>query len=332
MHLPDGADTVPALPSPNPQGTPGYFTRGDPGTGTPASVIDQDTLNMLVVELLSIVLAAGITPDQTKANYAQVLQALNALYAAIGHVHSAAQITSGTFADARIAQSNVTQHQAALAALLSLGAGQITSGTFADARISQSSVTQHQAALALAASQITSGTFADARISQSSVTQHQAALAALLSLGAGQITSGVFAPARLPAASDAAAGAIQIAPVVEMEAGASAVKAVTPARQHRHASAAKFWVNVSSSQTISASYNVASVIDNGTGDVTVNIGTDFSGLNWCAQMSTTTTPAGDGAVVNPIIQAADSVRVRINDLNDVNVDNACFVSGYGAQV
>lgn len=68
------------------------------------------------------------------------------------HVHAASDITSGTFADARIAASNVTQHQAALA----LGASQITSGTFADARIAASNVTQHQAALSIAYGQLTS--------------------------------------------------------------------------------------------------------------------------------------------------------------------------------
>lgn len=72
---------------------------------------------------------------------------------------AASQVVSGTFADARIAASNVTQHQGSL----SLGASQITSGTFADARIAASNVTQHQAALSLAASQITSGTLPVAR-------------------------------------------------------------------------------------------------------------------------------------------------------------------------
>ncbi len=38
------------------------------------------------------------------------------------HTHDTADVTSGTFADARIAQSNVTQHQAAL----SIGASQVT--------------------------------------------------------------------------------------------------------------------------------------------------------------------------------------------------------------
>ncbi len=70
------------------------------------------------------------------------------------HTHDAADIVSGTLADARIAQSNVTQHQAALA----LAASQITSGTFVDARIAASNVTQHQAALSILESQIADGT------------------------------------------------------------------------------------------------------------------------------------------------------------------------------
>lgn len=77
---------------------------------------------------------------------------------------STAKITSGTFADARIASSNVTQHEASL----SLGGSQITSGTVAAARIDS-----------LPASQITSGTFADARIASSNVTQHQGDINAL---------------------------------------------------------------------------------------------------------------------------------------------------------
>ena len=53
-------------------------------------------------------------------------------------------------ADARVAESNVTQHEAAL----TLSASQVTTGTFADARIAASSVTQHQAALSITESQI----------------------------------------------------------------------------------------------------------------------------------------------------------------------------------
>ena len=106
---------------------------------------------------------------------------------------AANQTTSGTFADVRIAASNVTQHQSSL----SLSATQVTSGIFADARIASSNVTQHQGALSLAANQTTSGTFADARIASSSVTQHQGAL----SLAATQLTSGTFADTRIAASN-----------------------------------------------------------------------------------------------------------------------------------
>jgi hypothetical protein len=72
-------------------------------------------------------------------------------FAAAAHNQAASTITSGTFADARIAQSNVTQHQAALA----IAASQVTSGTFADARIAVGNVTQHQASLSIDWSQMT---------------------------------------------------------------------------------------------------------------------------------------------------------------------------------
>lgn len=77
----------------------------------------------------------------------------------------------------------------------SIDASQVISGTFANARISQASVTQHQAALNIDwlqltsvpssfppsahnhnASDINAGTLADARVQQSNVTQHEAAL------------------------------------------------------------------------------------------------------------------------------------------------------------
>lgn len=51
--------------------------------------------------------------------------------ASVSHTHAAGDITSGTFADARIAASNVTQHQASLA----LAGSQITSGTVPPAQL-----------------------------------------------------------------------------------------------------------------------------------------------------------------------------------------------------
>ncbi len=52
----------------------------------------------------------------------------------------------------------------------------INSGVLADGRIQESNVTQHEGALALAATQITTGVLADGRIQESNVTQHEGAI------------------------------------------------------------------------------------------------------------------------------------------------------------
>lgn len=124
--------------------------------------------------------------------------------AASSHTHATTDIISGTFADARISQSSVTQHQAALSITESQisDLGSYISGITAEPLSDLSDVTitsiassellqwngsawinrtLAEAGIAAAShthatTDITSGTFADARISQSSVTQHQAAL------------------------------------------------------------------------------------------------------------------------------------------------------------
>ena len=71
----------------------------------------------------------------------------------------------------------------------------------------------------------------------------------------------------------------------EMEAGSSLTVQVTPGRQHFHPSAAKAWVQFNSAGTIGASYNITSITDNGQGDWTVNIATDFSTANYVGVVS-----------------------------------------------
>ena len=78
----------------------------------------------------------------------------------------------GTPVSAKMAISAL---QTLLEGNLSLSTSRTTSGTFADARIAESNVTQHQAALSIAATQLT-GSIADARVAQTNVTQHEAAL------------------------------------------------------------------------------------------------------------------------------------------------------------
>lgn len=68
-----------------------------------------------------------------------------------------------------------------------------------------------------------------------------------------------------------------IASNAEMEAGSSTTVVVTPGRQHRHPSALKAWGLFTVAGATTAGYNVDAPTDNGTGDITVNFTTDFSG-------------------------------------------------------
>ena len=129
---------------------------------------------------------------------------LDSRYAAASHNHAASDITSGTLDDARVAQSNVTQHEAALSITESqisdLGSyiagitaepiGDLSNVTITDIASGEILTwngsafinnTLAEAGIAAAShshstSDITSGTLADARVAQSNVTQHQAAL------------------------------------------------------------------------------------------------------------------------------------------------------------
>ena len=134
------------------------------------------------------------------------------------------------------------------------------------------------------------------------------------------------------AASDSVAGKIEIAVQSEMETGSDTSLAVTPGRQQYHPSAAKFWVKFNGSGTaaISSSYNVTSLVDNGTGNYTVNIATDFSSANWCATMTTGTSfNTSDAKAISA--QAAGSISILIAS-NGTPVDEAIVcIAGFGDQ-
>src|SRR4051812_28133469 len=66
MHRIDSNGTAVALPTPGAVGaTVGYFTEGNPGTGTPATVVSADWLNATQEELIKIVVVNGLTLDKT---------------------------------------------------------------------------------------------------------------------------------------------------------------------------------------------------------------------------------------------------------------------------
>jgi hypothetical protein len=68
----------------------------------------------------------------------------------------------------------------------------------------------------------------------------------------------------------------------QQEAAASSVVFVTPAVQHHHPTAAKVWCCAGISGNILTSHNMTSVTDNGTGDISFNYTTVFSGTSYSA--------------------------------------------------
>src|SRR3990167_139777 len=71
----------------------------------------------------------------------------------------------------------------------------------------------------------------------------------------------------------------------EMEGGTATDKFVTPQGVNWHPAAAKFWVKAGVTGNILASWNVTSLGDTGTGVLAITIATDFSSVNYCANVS-----------------------------------------------
>lgn len=73
-----------------------------------------------------------------------------------------------------------------------------------------------------------------------------------------------------------------VATQANQEAGTSTTTIVTPGRQQYHPSAAKFWIMADNAGATQASYNVTSITDVGTGEITVTIANDFSSASYCS--------------------------------------------------
>lgn len=74
MYRTDASGNTNSLPTPASLGTPGYYTDGNAGSGTPATVVEADHLNAMQEEIAGPVLAAGLTLSKT--NQAQLLSAI----------------------------------------------------------------------------------------------------------------------------------------------------------------------------------------------------------------------------------------------------------------
>jgi hypothetical protein len=83
------------------------------------------------------------------------------------------------------------------------------------------------------------------------------------------------------AASDSAAGIIEIAIKSEMETGTSTTLAVTAGRAQHHPSALKVWAIFGVAGDRLSDYNISSISDTGAGRATVVFDTDFVNGNYC---------------------------------------------------
>lgn len=130
-------------------------------------------------------------------------------------------------------------------------------------------------------------------------------------------------------------GVIEIAVQSEMETGTDTGRAVAPGVQHYHAGHPKVWAKVAVSAgtpSISTSYNMTSVTDSGTGDLTLTIATDFSSANW-ACLASFAWNSGTGVSIEVFSQAAGTaeIKTRDSDSNSAVDPDAWHFAGLGDQ-
>lgn len=68
MYQIDNSTAAQAIPASTEAGSKGYFTDGNPATGTPATILPAEFMNMLMMENINVLAAAGIQPDKSKFN------------------------------------------------------------------------------------------------------------------------------------------------------------------------------------------------------------------------------------------------------------------------
>ena len=119
------------------------------------------------------------------------------------------------------------------------------------------------------------------------------------------------------------------ASAAQQETGTSTAVNVTPGVQHRHASAAKAWINFNGSGTPTArdSYNISSITDNGTGNYTLNFSTNFSGATYGFSLS-----CGGGSSANSYLAhqssaapTASAFRMQTVDLSAPGIVDATWI-------
>lgn len=128
----------------------------------------------------------------------------------------------------------------------------------------------------------------------------------------GDVTISNTGTATVAAASDTAAGKIEIAVQSEMETGTDTTRAVVPGRQQYHPSACKCWISMKYNGvgvTNTAAYNVSSVGYTSAGVYTVTIDVDFSSANYAIVQGIEHQSGTGNRLVNWYSRAAGSFGV-----------------------
>lgn len=310
MHRIDNATATGSLPTPaavgpNPNS---YFTRGNPGSATPATIVDDDWANAIQEEICYAIEQAGTTLDKTVrtqlktaidvfiqkngAKYAASTTAANTYTATLSPAPTA--YTTGMVVFIKFTNANTG---AATINLNSLGAKSITDrsgnilgvGDIADGM------------LAVLGYDGTNFQLLNSSGGQSPFTDSTAILKGsvdatkLLRIECDGIAT---ATTRVWTAPDQDLN-LTPATQAEMETATATDRFVPPGRVQNHPGVAKAWVTFNGQGTLAVteSYNVSSVTDNGTGDYTVNFTTNFGSsgyalAGWC----TDTDGLGDAIV------------------------------------
>jgi hypothetical protein len=137
------------------------------------------------------------------------------------------------------------------------------------------------------------------------------------------VTTGTTRTLTVPDASGTIALLGNSASQAQMEEGTNIYTFATPANVQWHQSAAKAWIKCNSAGAIAASYNVTSITDDGTGQVTVTLATDFSSADYAAVASIES--GGNSYFCSTGTHAAGSIRIfAFNHVAGAAQDPATF--------
>jgi hypothetical protein len=122
----------------------------------------------------------------------------------------------------------------------------------------------------------------------------------------------------------------------DMESASSTSVYVSPGRQQNHPSHPKWWLLsrvTSGSPANTASYNVSSLTDSGTGDLTINFSTAFSSSNWASVSTPDVAPAvGTLLVFHGTINSGSSFEIKAAATGGTATDPQSWqAAGFGDQ-